>query len=550
MRVAVQRTAPPVPPTRYVAVVNESEQPYSPSPKGVILTAALVFLGLLLFSLPSGASLHFTRIIAPPPHHSPPLSKAIEEVLPTLSASPTQTAQPSISATPTAPPSEPVLHFSPLAEANPFSLPFGIALPTFTGTRSLHMSSHACQGVYGGPGAEQGWSNCTYNNFFCTDPYTGLYPNRTCRFENLYFAKLSAHPPPYLSYDWFYFAAVTKEEAAAPGWSAAATRARLKAEFRVDLLSRLKQDSWWRIEVVFFLAEPVAGGARARLVRPSYAPLPGGVVAGNPPAATVVDSNDCALFDKSAGNVRYNGSAVACLPPGVGAFTLRTFFFVSFSHHSNIGHTLWDDLVPIMGAARLLQLPLQDGSADLLLTCVPQDHMFRWNAKEPFKSWVFGDQGVRHSFAYTSPGMDPVQLGDVMAEAGDRLVHFPVIAGGLTGMSPHNFRPSHLVFGAEPPLRSVWSLRQHMMRNMNFTTSEIFRSASALPAPSPEHNSSLVIVRGKRGLRNLDSLVADIRAAYPHVQVSTVAWEETGGLVNEARVLSNTQVLMSLDGTA
>ena len=44
---------------------------------------------------------------------------------------------------------------SDISPNNPFPLPFNAALRNFTGTRSLHMSSHACVGVYGGPGAEQ-----------------------------------------------------------------------------------------------------------------------------------------------------------------------------------------------------------------------------------------------------------------------------------------------------------------------------------------------------------------------------------------------------------
>lgn len=463
---------------------------------------------------------------------------------------------------------EPVLHFSPLTSANPTPLPFNITLGNFTGTRSLHMSSHHCVGVYGGPEAGQlkGLAVCNYTNFFCTDPL-GLYPNRTCKFTNLYFARINSHPPPYSSYDWFYFASVTSAEVKGGAWDADVARTYLQAQFRTAIHSRIHQDNWWRLWVVFFLEEPVAGGEQplVSLTRPFHTPLkPGGVVAGNAPAGTVSGASECTLLETiskqggggSSTTLPYKGNTISCLPPGVGAFTLRHFFLLHMTHHTNICHTLWDDLVPFAAVAQLLGLPLtqtplpnQPPPLDFLLTCRPQERMFRWDRMKPFGAWGMGDMGVRQAFAYASPGKDPVQLGDVLAEAGDRLVHFPLVGGGLTAMSAHNFRPSYAVFGAEAPLRSVWALRTHLMQSMGFTEAEVERSVGALPPPSPTHTLSLLIVKGKRGIRNLEGLMGGIRKAYPFVKVSTVAWEEVGGLAKEARLLSTTHVVVSLDGT-
>ena len=482
---------------------------------------------------------------------------------PSLSPSPSFSPSPSPSGAPMG--SEPVYHFSPLPLNPP--LPYGIALSNFTGTLGLHMSSHTCVGGYGGSLEAQlrQPGSCGFHNLFCTDPFTGAYPNRTCSFSNLYFARSPSHPPPYSSGDWYYFFPVALEDLANPAWSAAATRQRLQAELRVDLLSRLKQDSWWRVEVLFFLAEPTGKMTAASWARPEPVRREGGALGGLPPVAITHSAAQCTLVDRLTGrnSSQGGGAEVACLPPGVGAFTLRPFFLMFFSHHTNIGHTIWDDLAPFMAAAHTLGLPLQH--YDLLLTCIPQDSMYRWSPAEPAASWSAGDQGVRTALAYTSPNRDPVQLGTLGEEAGAVLVHFPAIAGGLTGMSPHNFRPSHVVFGAEEPVRSVWALRVHMMRNMGFSEAEVQRHARDIrpPQPQPETepqpqpqplaaatNVSLLFVRGKRGISNLEELMASVRAAYPYISVGSVAWEETGGLLNEARILSATHILLSLDGTA
>ena len=532
-----------------------------PRPLELLFTLSLALGSLHLLSalgslhlFSPGSGLGSSALLSPDQEHHPAITGAAHDA-PTFF---TSSSQP-----------EPIFHFSPLASGNPFPLPFGTLLGNFTGTRSLHMSSHHCVGAYGGPGSEQGWANCTFSNFFCTDPVTGLYPNRTCRFTNLYFARIAAHPPPYSSYDWLYFAPVTLAQVQARGWDAGVERVRLQSQFRTNIHSRIHQDNWWRVSVVFFLEEPVSpsrASVMVNLVRPLPSPKNprGGVVAGHPPARTVSDASQCTLLE--AGGGVYKKSDVACLPPGVGAFTLRHFFLLHMTHHTNICHTLWDDLIPFAAAAQILGLPLHSPSDallppsppfDFLLTCRPQEFMFRWDRTLPFVAWGMKDMGVRQAFAYASPGADPVQLGDVMKEAGDRLVHFPLVGGGLTAMSAHNFRPSYRVFGAEAPLRSVWSLRTHLMRGMGFTEKEIGRDVSALPSSSSSSSSSssntlsLLIVRGKRGIRNLASLVEGIGKKYPRVGVRTVAWgeAEVGGLLEEARLLSTTHVLLSLDGT-
>jgi hypothetical protein len=457
-------------------------------------------------------------------------------------------------------PGELVFHFSPLP-SNP-TLPYGLAVGNFTGTRGLHMSAHACVGSYGGPAAVLPDSGvCTFKNFFCTDPFNGTYPNRTCSFHNLYFAGAPADPPPYSSHDWFYFAPVSREELGAPGWDAAAARARLKAEFRVDLLSRLKQDTWWRIEVLFFLAEPASGGLRVNIVRPPPPARRLGASPGPLNAPVVFDAEGCTLLDGATNASVYSGllwsntstlvaaaaaAGLACLPAGVQAFTPRSFFFFSITHGSNIGHTLWDDLIPFSGAATALQLPFE--GLDFLITVVMGYTSWKWNEADP-PPWA-GDQGVRSTVAYSSPNMEPVFVATLAAQGMQRLVHVARVAGGLTGFSPHNFRPNHVVFGAEPPTRSVWAFRQHVLRQMGFSEEEALRGARALPPPSPAHNVSLLFVRGKRGINDLEGLMAGIRSAYPHVHVGSVAWEETGGILNEAKILANTHILASLDGTA
>lgn len=244
-----------------------------------------------------------------------------------------------------------------------------------------------------------------------------------------------------------------------------------------------------------------------------------------------------------ADNASAAAGGIACLPRGVGAFAPRPFFYLYVSNFENVGHTLWDDVVPVVAAAHVLGLQFSD--FDLLLSSVGCCE-YRWPATAP--PWG-GDQGTRALFNYLSPNFDPAQLWKLSEEAGSDLVLFPRIAGGLTGHSPHNFRPTMRVFGAEVPVRSVWRARSFLFAQMGLAA-EGARSVRELPRPEPGMEARLVLVKTKRDIVNRDELLGGLRTTFPNLLVEDLAWQDLGGLREEARRVAEVSILVTQDGTA
>ena len=280
-----------------------------------------------------------------------------------------------------------------------------------------------------------------------------------------------------------------------------------------------------------------------------------------PISPIVLEASQCKLVSRGGGSSAAADAAAAaaaaaagisCLPPFIGGLCSRPMFSMIRTHLSNIGHTLWDDAMPFIAAMGDLGLSEQLGQYDTLLMQVPGPWAQSWRdvfgaaAQPPWK----GDQGVRELFQYLSPNMDPAEHEMLKEEAGDRLVLFEAIAGGLTGMSPHNERVSMRVHGAEPDRRSVWRTRVFLMQQMGFSEAHITMPASKVPGPAAGKRLRLALVKGKREVANRDALLAELTAAYPDISVESVAWEGMGGLKNEAEYLRSTHIMISNDGTA
>ena len=418
------------------------------------------------------------------------------------------------------------------------------SLVPFLGTRSLHMTSHTCSGL--------------------PIPANRAADNRTCAFSNLYFRR-RASSDGQLSV-WYYFLAASTEELAAPNWNSAVVLARLRDELRLELLTVTHYPaSLWPIEFVLFHAVPAPSpaAAHASLMRP----LPPPRRSNNrypswlPPEAVSQPASQCRLVPRGgASGGEDSGAAgpggIACVPPGVGRFSSRPFFFLWRGVLWNLGHTVWDESVSFVAAMDDLGLTEQRANYDLLMigpNLLPEAVTWRWPRFPASPPPWGGDMGCRELYSYLSPRGEPAEYLDLMDEAApNEFVLFEHFAGGLSGMSPHNLRRTMRVHGAER--RSVWRMREHVMRNMGFSDAEIGATARAVALP-PLPNSTLpryrvVLVKGKRALANSDALRGAIAAAFPRFEVVELSWGSLGGLKGEIDYLAHTHMTISVDGTA
>lgn len=391
----------------------------------------------------------------------------------------------------------------------------------FVGLPSLHMSSHRCVGAY---------------------PLSG-----SCAFRNLYFSsvpgigvvELSSHH----SGDWTYATSVPADEVAAGLWPSAVLRDfvwALENELRVSLHSRLPitESKRWSIAIAVFASSPAKSSSALDASVPievlSARPWPLSRQLGDLVLETGTRSA-CLLHPRLP-------RGVACVPPGVVGIVPQPFFLMHRTHGSNIGHTLWDDCLTFLQAMEDLDLLPRLGDYDLLLT------------EEAGGDRRWGDdaaaRAVREIFTLTSPGRQPVEVADLddallSLENDGAVVLVPEVAGGVTGMSPHNLRPDMKAPGAQQ--RSVWRLRNHLLAATGFSEAEILRPAGDIPTGDALR---LLFVRGKRPVWNERQMLDVLRSDFPELIVDVVAWEKLGrGLRGEAEELLRTHIFLAMDGT-
>ena len=341
--------------------------------------------------------------------------------------------------------------------------------------------------------------------------------HRTCSFHNLYLQ--ANNPDASATYgSWLYFLAVPPASAAAG--SPALAAALLREELQVDLHSRVTDLSLMPIDVLVFLATPLSKSAERPIDR--FWPERG--------------TGDGVVRDlKGACGPRLN-----CLPPGVDGVVFQPYFFLSRTHLNNIGHSLWDDCMPFLAAMEDLSLNRSD--FDLLATVVPGPFAKTWQSNV-----------VKELFEVTSPRRHPLEFERLQQLTRHmRLVLFPSLAAGLTGMSPHNVLPSYRSYGAEPQRRSVWKFRVYFLKQLGISDAVTFSNVSSIDMGSfrPGTRYRAIFIQNKRSITNMKGLVAAIEAAYPFLSVTLVKWEQMGNLKAEVEALLEAHVLISIDGTA
>ena len=417
--------------------------------------------------------------------------------------------------------------YEPLAGSGDFGgTPHMRVTEAFVGLPSLHMSSHRCVGAH---------------------PLSG-----SCAFRNLYVSSVPgigvAELSPHHSGDWTYATSVPATEVAAGRWPSAVLRDlvwALEEELRVSLHSRLPitESKRWSITIAVFAASP------ARNPTASVASN-GGVVSAEVPLTRpwplsrqlgdlVVDAESmrgCLLHP-------HLPHGVACIPPGVAGIVPQPFFLMHRTHGGNIGHSLWDDCLAFLQAMEDLGLSPRLGDYDLLLTEEAGGDR-RWGS-------TGASLNVRELFTLTSPGRKPVEvadLDDALARLGSgAVVLVPEVAGGITGMSPHNLRPDMRAYGSER--RSVWRLRNHLLAAAGISEGESLRPAADIPMSSPQL-MRLLYVRGKRPVWNEPEMLSALRSEFPELVVDVLAWEKLGrGLRGEAEELLRTHIFLAMDGT-
>jgi len=87
---------------------------------------------------------------------------------------------------------------------------------------------------------------------------------------------------------------------------------------------------------------------------------------------------------------------------------------------------------------------------------------------------------------------------------------------------------------------------------MNLTAEDNDWFATVAGKPVAPRSLRVVILQkiGKREIMNLEALLPQLRDAFPEAEFTAVSWEDLkAGAVGEARVLINTHVCVSSDGT-
>ena len=355
------------------------------------------------------------------------------------------------------------------------------------GTISQWMSSHHCVGVY---------------------PY-----NKTCKIRNLYFNTINSKSV------WTYLLSVPTNISST---SLHKRIENLLDEVTVDMSSR-KKNVPLPLSVAVFTASRLSINDHAL---DTFHPIQYSNTTGDPLNSVFeyVDRHGCRHFRENH---------YACVVEGTSGIALRPFFVLERTMVRNVGHSMWDDC--LLFPQVMEDLGLLDSLPEYDLLLFP--HNEEWS---PRFSTVF------ELFALTSPQMHPVQ-SSVISNVGPGTFFFPEIAVGLTGMSPHNLRPSMAVYGAER--RAVWKFRSYIMKALGHPSADIFRPAASLQNHFLPKKYRFLYVRSKRPIVNEVELIASVSEQFPMLQVDVVRWEEVGGFGNEVKELIKTHIFMSGDGT-
>ena len=394
----------------------------------------------------------------------------------------------------------------------------------FKGLRELHMSRHDC---------------------FAFRPH-GTADYRTCSFHNLFFDGAAYKPH---SAHWLYFLAVPEGE----NVDNSVQRVRDELGAGMGVFSRRKNPAQMDFEIVAFWERDTGG----TVPTPAswIAALAAATAAGDGSTAGPPDvwgsgglleeraakgqaaslAHDCRLSSSFEESLSREADKPACLQPGVVAHASVPTFFQGRSAPQNLGHTIWDDLIPTFGA--LVDLGLESHLKELqLLTTDWEGH--------PGDLWPsrVTEEATRLHF----PMHEPLHFRQFQDANRNRVVRVAHLLTGLMSRSPHDIQPNYASYGAER--RLVWKYRERLLDAAGLTSQDNDWSAGV---PTGQLRFVLLQKDDKRSITNLDALRAGLAAALQplNADVRVLRWPELGGYRPEAAFSMQQHIIMGVDGT-
>lgn len=144
----------------------------------------------------------------------------------------------------------------------------------------------------------------------------------------------------------------------------------------------------------------------------------------------------------------------------------------------------------------------------------------------------------------------PMSLHTLRKTLDNTAVMFRTLNVGVAGRGTSNMLPNYSAYKAESGL--VWRMRQLYLQGLNLTAEDNDWTRTVAGRPVAPGSLRVVLIQkfGKRTTLNMDQLVGELRTAFPEATFSVVAWEDLrAGARGEARLLINTHVAVSVDGT-
>lgn len=238
-------------------------------------------------------------------------------------------------------------------------------------------------------------------------------------------------------------------------------------------------------------------------------------------------------------------AGMVCLPPGVASIVARPQAILP-SDLGNPGHLVWDDFIPFFSCLVDLGLLGREGDFQLLLR--GNDEWLMKDASGFKANWKL----ARQMMAGIAPRFTPISAFTLQQQiAAGELVLFRTVQVGIGGRGTSSMLPNYSSMRAEQNL--VWYVRGVYLRNLGLAEDDHDWSATvAGKSPVAPRSINVLFLQkvDKRAIINIDSLTKEIMDAFPEVKVTIASWEELkAGAAGEARLLMNTHICISVDGT-
>jgi hypothetical protein len=404
----------------------------------------------------------------------------------------------------------------------------------FIGSVENHMSSHFCKSA----------GLLSLGRFEDTD---SPRMNGACLLRNIYYSASATIPDSEYPGVWTFATSVPAEEVERGLWGKDRLRDliwSLENELRVSLSSRIPhKGNMWPFSVAVYSASKVTLPSHERNIK-SLESTKFSISTEKVCEEIIQLANKSPKCNSSSHldeKSRFSGKSL-CVPPGVHANIHQPLFLLPLTNDANLGHSLWDDVIPFFAISNELGLSDRLHKFDLLLLRNPSP----WQKSELLLNTI------RELFHLTSPRQCPQDLLDINTALNGKVALFSEVAGGLTQSSPHNLRPDFKGFGWQS--RSVWRMRQHVLEAAGMIDKIVFHHDNNISNNSlvkPKYN--LLYVRSKRSIRNEAEVLSYLRREFKDVNIVDTSWESLGGgaegLKAEILQLTQTHILLSGDGS-